>query len=79
MTQYISPLLTLVVSAVSIAAMWGVLKATVESLKGEVNRLREATDENKETFTSFREEVRVALAVMNAEPSEQRHPRRASR
>ena len=69
MTAYLTPLLTFVGSLVSIAVLWGMLRATVDSLKGEVGRLRDANgkhEENlsafREEFTNLREEVRVAFA-----------------
>jgi len=60
---FISPVLSLLGSLVSLAVMWGVLKTTVENMKTEVGRLREATDKHEELFASFREEVRIFMGI----------------
>lgn len=66
MSQYLSPAITIITSIVSIAVMWGVLKTTVENMKSEVERLRNATDKHEDLFSSFREEVRVFMGIQGA-------------
>lgn len=70
---FISPILTFVGALISIAVLWGVLRATVSMLKERVEKLDETIDKHegnllsfREEFTSFREEARVWFAGQEA-------------
>lgn len=62
-TPWVYPTLSLITSMVGIAVTWGMLRATVETLRKEVDRLYVQIEAHTESFTAFREEVKVRLAV----------------
>lgn len=66
LAQYASPILTFLVSLVTLAVTWGILKATVDHVKTEVNRLRDTSDATRGELSALREEVRVHYAELTS-------------
>lgn len=54
--QLITPLVTIVGMLVSVAVIWGALRATVAMIKEEVERLRGTTEKHEVNLDLFREE-----------------------
>jgi hypothetical protein len=70
--SYVYPLICVVTSLLGIAVVWGMLKATVERLGQEVDRLRDAVDQHQDMLSAVREEMRVGFAKFSSN-----RPRRA--